>query len=486
MNLSSLQKLGMLFPFLAFCCLMLSAQEPMVKVVRWNNDNNPNDFYFKYSTHRDPCKVFIGVGTSTVSGGLKVDYTVDNTPATTCGVQAGDVITALDGVPVRSQLELVTERDKHQQGEAFTLTILRNGSEMTINARFKECSAEEMEQIEEERLVAEQMEEKMAQMREQMMQRFGQMETKERAILGVYENDDVSLPGMVIGSVIPGKGAAAAGLQSGDVVTRVNDKAVTGGGTLRAALANYKPGDKVTVTYQRDGQTLQTELTLSADRSFVSHRVERDPCAVFIGVYTGDLATDGRGVRVTGIVDGTPAKEGGVQPGDVIISLDDVPVNSHVELLRERNKHKPGDAFLLTVLREGSELNIAAQFKNCPKDAETSVVEKVEIISADEPEPKKEEKPLNQNNPLRLEKLDLYPNPTAGPLNVTFEAEAVPTTVRITDVAGKTVYQNVIEQFSGYFSERINLEGNTPGTYVLSIEQNGKAVSKKIVLLPRV
>ena len=467
---------------LLFCCAALPAQEQHHNYTfNWNQDNKG------FSEHRNPCKVFIGVGTSAVSGGLKVDYTVDDTPASTYGILAGDVILALDGAPVSTQSELVQERNKHQQGEAFTLTILRDGSEMNINARFKECSDEEVEQWHErqekhEMRMAE-MEKRMEEMHIRMAEKFEgfeQTETKERPILGVYENNDISKPGLVIGSVIHGKGADAAGLQAGDIVTSVDGKKVTGGGTLRTAMNGHQPGDRVLVEYQRDGQSLQTEVILSADRSYYSYTAKRDPCAVFIGVYTGESgAAEGRGVKVTGIVDETPAKQSGVQPGDIILALDGQPVNNHVELLRERNKHNPGDAFRLEIEREGALITIDATFKTCQTTETAPAKERVEVVA----EPQKNE-PVNVETTLPLESLELYPNPTTGPVNVRFEAEAVPTTVRIMDASGKTVYSKVMNQFNGSFSEQINLFGNTPGTYMLAIQQGKKVSSKKIVLMP--
>jgi C-terminal processing protease CtpA/Prc len=399
------------------------------------------------------------------------------------------VILALDGVPVGTQSELVQERNKHQQGEAFTLTILRDGSEMNINARFKECSEEEVEQWRERQesheMRMEKMEKRMEEMHIRMaekFEKFEQIEAKERPILGVYENNDISKPGLVIGSVISGKGAETAGLQAGDVVTKVDGKTVTGGGTLRTALTGHQPGDRVMVEYQRDGQTLQTEVTLSKDRSYYSYTAKRDPCAVFIGVYTGESgAAEGRGVKVTGIVDETPAKQSGVQPGDVILALDDQPVNDHIELLRERNKHRPGDAFRLTVDRDGAIITIEATFKTCQTIAPEK--EKVEVI-AEEKKAEQRDGPVNVETMLPLESLELYPNPTTGPVNVRFEAEAVPTTVRIMDASGKTVYSKVMNQFNGSFSEQINLFGNTPGMYMLSIQQDKKVSTRKIVLMP--
>lgn len=481
----SLQRLGLLSALLLLCCAALPAQENA-----GDHHYTWNPGKYSYSGHRDPCKVFIGVGTSSVSEGLKVDYTVDDTPASAAGIQAGDVILSLDGVAVRTHSELINERNKHQQGEAFVLRILRDGSEMNVDARFKACSKEEQEQYRErEEAMQMTIESAMERMQDGMFEKDAQLamlskiERKERPILGVYEDDEISKPGLVVGSVIPGKGAEAAGLQGGDIVTMVDGKTVTGGGTLRTALTGHQPGDRVLVVYQRSGQTLQTEVTLSADRSYAVFKTERDPCAVFIGVYTGTSGVEGRGVRVTGIVDETPAKQSGVQPGDIILALDGQPVNTTGALIYERDKHKPGDAFRLTVDRDGAVLTIDATFKPCPKPGAPEKESPEVLAQEKKAEQRTEDGPVNVET-LTLESLELYPNPTTGPLNVRFEAEAVPTTVRIFDTSGKAVYSKVLNQFNGYFSEQINLFGNTPGTYILSVQQGKKVSSRKVMLVP--
>jgi len=466
----STTQLAVLPLFLFFFGASTSAQE-----------HAPSDFFGQ----RLPCKVFIGVGTSIVSGGLKVDYTVDNTPARTYGVRAGDVILALDGVPVRTQSELTRERDKHQQGDAFALSILREGSEMTINAKFKTCSAEELEAAKQKQ---EEMQSRLVEKEFRMLEKLSNLsehlamfDTKDRPILGVYEDTDVNAEGMVIRSLVRGKGAEAAGLQAGDVIIRVNGKPVTGSVTLRDALGNHKPGDQVDVAYLRGGQNLKTALILSGDRQYYTHKVERDPCKVFIGVYTTGHAFEGRGARVSGVIDGTPAKESGVQPGDIILELNGVPVSNHLEILTERDKNKPGDAFTLTVLREGAMIFIDSRFKSCDKQGAVPVEETVELAS-DEAE---EREPIRTDNTLALEVFEAYPSPTFGPLNIQFEAEALPTTVRIFDVSGKAVYNKELPQFGGSFNEQVNLANNKAGNYVLSIQQGNKLRSKQIVLMPR-
>ena len=51
-------------------------------------------------------------------------------------------------------------------------------------------------------------------------------------------------------------------LQAGDIVTQINDTTVSNGSDLINAVANYSPGDTVTLTVYRNGETLTLQVTL--------------------------------------------------------------------------------------------------------------------------------------------------------------------------------------------------------------------------------
>jgi putative serine protease PepD len=71
--------------------------------------------------------------------------------------------------------------------------------------------------------------------------------------------------GALIASVEPGSGADEAGLAEGDVITKIDDRLITDGESLIAAARSYRPGDTVTVTFVRDGETQTAEITLGSD-----------------------------------------------------------------------------------------------------------------------------------------------------------------------------------------------------------------------------
>ncbi|HEY8533492.1 MAG TPA: trypsin-like peptidase domain-containing protein [Micromonospora sp.] len=69
--------------------------------------------------------------------------------------------------------------------------------------------------------------------------------------------------GALISAVTPNGPAQRAGLRTGDIVTRFGDKEINDSDELVAAVQSGKVGDRVEVTYLRDGETRKTTVTLA-------------------------------------------------------------------------------------------------------------------------------------------------------------------------------------------------------------------------------
>jgi putative serine protease PepD len=99
--------------------------------------------------------------------------------------------------------------------------------------------------------------------------------TPTHAKLGVSVADATSKDGLVSGagieSVQPGSAAAQAGLQRGDVITKVDNEAVNGYQSLVAMIRGHRPGDQVTLTVVKagsgstSGRTQTVSVTLDSD-----------------------------------------------------------------------------------------------------------------------------------------------------------------------------------------------------------------------------
>lgn len=68
--------------------------------------------------------------------------------------------------------------------------------------------------------------------------------------------------GLVIGNVSPGSPAAAAGLENGDVLTKLGDTPIGNESDLTVALIRQEAGEKATIEFYRDGAKKTSEITL--------------------------------------------------------------------------------------------------------------------------------------------------------------------------------------------------------------------------------
>jgi S1-C subfamily serine protease len=68
--------------------------------------------------------------------------------------------------------------------------------------------------------------------------------------------------GFLIGEVIEGMGASEAGLQSGDIIKKVDDVKINTFSDLTGYLSTKRPGEKVEVSYSRDNTKNKIKVTL--------------------------------------------------------------------------------------------------------------------------------------------------------------------------------------------------------------------------------
>ncbi len=74
---------------------------------------------------------------------------------------------------------------------------------------------------------------------------------------GIKEGEGVYVTG-----VTKDGGASAAGIKEGDFITKINGNTINSGADLVGQIAIYRPGDKIKVSYMRDGKETTTEILL--------------------------------------------------------------------------------------------------------------------------------------------------------------------------------------------------------------------------------
>ncbi|OON77692.1 S1C family serine protease [Streptomyces tsukubensis] len=94
----------------------------------------------------------------------------------------------------------------------------------------------------------------------------GRVSDSGRAALGITGRtvlgDDYSPAGVAVVSVQKGGAAAKAGIEAGDILTRIGDSSVTTITSLTEALASREPGQKVRIGYTRGGDDKTAEVAL--------------------------------------------------------------------------------------------------------------------------------------------------------------------------------------------------------------------------------
>ena len=91
---------------------------------------------------------------------------------------------------------------------------------------------------------------------------FTGLDAEQSKRLGVTE-----INGLYINEVIPGSGAAQGGLKEGDIITKVDGNQIFSPSDLQERIGRLGPGDKVQLTYLRDGKLLVTNVTLKGEES---------------------------------------------------------------------------------------------------------------------------------------------------------------------------------------------------------------------------
>lgn len=86
-------------------------------------------------------------------------------------------------------------------------------------------------------------------------------------VIGVQLDTTFAGPGAKVAVVTDGGAAQAAGLQTGDVISKLDGKILADSTELVVGIRAHAPGDTVTLTIIRDGDTVKVPLTLKASKN---------------------------------------------------------------------------------------------------------------------------------------------------------------------------------------------------------------------------
>jgi len=84
---------------------------------------------------------------------------------------------------------------------------------------------------------------------------------------------------------------------------------------------------------------------------------------------------------------------------------------------------------------------------------------------------------------FEYDNLSIYPNPTNGQLNISFDVEKTENLeVQLINIGGQIIQRDIINGFSGHYKNNFDLSNQAKGVYILSIISDKGKVDKKVVL----
>jgi serine protease Do len=145
-----------------------------------------------------------------------------------------------------------------------------------------------------------------------------------------------SAGGAIVDETVPGTPAAEAGLKPGDVITKLDGKAVKDASDLTMRIGSFKPNDKVELTYLRNGDEKTAQITLADQKSEKLAKADSSTSQKEQGAQLGiqiapakevDGAGD-KGVAIVGVDPNGTAAEQGLAAGNVILDVGGKPVST--------------------------------------------------------------------------------------------------------------------------------------------------------------
>lgn len=160
--------------------------------------------------------------------------------------------------------------------------------------------------------------------------------------------------GVWVREIVDGGSAAGSDIKVDDVIIGIDGKKVQNFADLQEAIAQHRPGDKVTMKVMRDKKEKNINITLKNEQG--TTKIVKDAGMEILGAAFKELPDDlkkqlnlGYGLQVTGVTSGKMA-DAGVRKGFIILKANDQPMRkvSDLEEVMKAAVKSPNQVLFLT------------------------------------------------------------------------------------------------------------------------------------------
>lgn len=270
-----------------------------VRISVVDDEGNRHEETFEFDDEHP--RPYLGVQLESVDGGgARVERVLEGSAAERAGLREGDVIVRFEGEPVESSWDLTRRVWRSDVGQRVNLEVERDGRTESVavelgrhegrgggfgNEGFEVPGFDHLGEMFDFQFDTEELEERLQEMERQLgdmkfdfdfdFDRLGKHGAfvlgSRRPALGV-ELVDVTPElrehlggdpdtGVLVGRVLPGTPAEAAGVRVGDLLVKVEGEAIADVGDLRRAL-DERRGRSFSIEVLRDGRSVSFDVTL--------------------------------------------------------------------------------------------------------------------------------------------------------------------------------------------------------------------------------
>lgn len=376
--------------------------------------------------------------------GVRVMKPIPGMGAEVAGLEQDDVIIRIDKEDIKTTEDIGKYLKTMKAGDVVKVTYLRNGKKHTSKVELRQPTERQKEDASWYR-----MQHPMPSM-PPMPPIASWKSSGKGAFLGVTYNETEG-KGVQLTSVVSGSSAEKAGLQAKDILVELDGKSIAKGEDLGKAMSDKAPGDTVSVVYLRNEERMGSTAILG----------NREKEYMIAKSMKPGAELESQLLNMKAMMEELRTNMGSTE---AMVNLEQLEAQ-----LEELMKSVEQDVKVYT--RHHTD--------HMGKVSKVVLIFKVEDLSKEEAE-KLNISPVND---LDLADLKISPNPNDGNMAISFTStQRGDLNIRVMDMGGRDVYTMALTDFEGPYTGTISLNGKDKGIYVVHITQNGKALSRKIVV----